>query len=215
MDRRNRRDIVITAGLLAAFALWTAAVCLVDVRAAGPLGSSVGLAALNGFVRDLVGVNMALYAVTDRLGLVPIGVMLAFALLGLGQWVRRGSIRRVDRSLLVLGAFYAAVAAAYLLFEAVAVNFRPVLIDGRLEASYPSSTTTLALCVLPTAAMQLRGRIRHRALGRCAAALLAALAVFMVVGRLLSGVHWFSDIVGGILLSAGLVMLYRLFAPIP
>jgi undecaprenyl-diphosphatase len=30
----------------------------------------------------------------------------------------------------------------------------------------------------------------------------------MVVGRMLSGVHWASDIIGGILLSLGLIMLY-------
>jgi undecaprenyl-diphosphatase len=30
----------------------------------------------------------------------------------------------------------------------------------------------------------------------------------MVAARLASGVHWLTDIIGGILLSAGLVMIY-------
>lgn len=31
---------------------------------------------------------------------------------------------------------------------------------------------------------------------------------FALLGRLISGVHWLSDIIGSILLSAGLVLLY-------
>ena len=86
------------------------------------------------------------------------------------------------------------------------------MIDGKLEASYPSSTTMLALCVLPTAMMQLKTRIHGDAVRRAVLVILAAFSVFMVVGRLISGVHWLSDIVGGVLLSAGLVSLYALAA---
>lgn len=152
--------------------------------------------------------HWALYTLTDWLGLVPIGIALGFAVLGLVQLIRRKSLLKVDRDILILGGFYIVVLAAYLLFETVVINFRPVLIDGKLEASYPSSTTMLALCVLPTAMIQLKTRIRGDAVRRAILGIFVAFTVFMVVGRLLSGVHWLSDIVGGVLLSAGLVPLY-------
>ena len=102
--------------LLAAFVLWTGAICFVDVRMIGPQGSSVGFAGINGFVHTLTGVHVGLYNITDWLGLVPIFVCLGFAILGLAQWIKRKSIRKVDRSILVLGGFYVITIGAYLLF---------------------------------------------------------------------------------------------------
>ena len=98
--------------------------------------------------------------------------------------------------------------AVYFLFETVVINYRPVLIDGYLEASYPSSTTMLVMCVIPTAIMQFKVRIKNKLLQKIIIFTLAAFTVFMVIGRLVSGVHWFTDIVGGAILSAGLVTLY-------
>ena len=202
------------AGLifLAAFALWTVLICTFDIKHVGPMESRVGFAWLNRFVHDLTGVHMALYTLTDWLGLVPAGVAIGFALLGLCQWVKRRHILKVDFSILVLGGFYLAVMAAYLLFEEFPVNFRPVLIEGRLEASYPTSTTLLVLCIMPTAWIQLKNRIKIAASRKILAFAIAAFTVFMVIARLLSGVHWLTDIVGAILLSAGLVSLYSAFA---
>ncbi len=199
------------AGWLAAFILWTVAVRAVDVSPIGPNGSSVGFATLNGWFHRLTGVHMALYTLTDWLGLVPVAVCVAFALLGLYQWIRRRSIREVDADILLLGGVYAVTIAAYLLFESVVVNYRPILIEGRLEASYPSSTTLLTLCVMSTAWMQLRRRMRHGAWRRVMLCVVALFTAFMVVGRLLSGVHWLTDIIGGILLSTALVAWYRCF----
>ena len=210
----KKRSFWIALGLLAAFGLWTAAVCLVDVQPIGPRGTEVGFATLNRFVHRLTGVNWTLYTVTDWLGLVPLAVVMGFGLLGLTQWIRRRHIKRVDRSILVLGTFYVAVLAVFILFEKVVVNYRPVLIEGVLEASYPSSTTMLVLCVMPTAILELRSRIRSSGLGLCLTVLTVAFAAFMVAGRLLSGVHWISDIIGGGMLSAGLVGMYDAFCNI-
>ena len=209
MKRIREKAFRRAMGLLAVFLLWTQAVRFVDVQAIGPQGTSVGFATLNGFVHQLTGVHMTLYTVNDWLGLVPFGFVLGFGCLGLMQWIRRKHLRMVDWDILVLGGFYLAVLAAYAIFEVIPVNYRPVLIEGCLEASYPSSTTMLVLCVIPTAIMQLNARLNHKVLKQSLTLALSAFLVFMVIGRLLSGVHWLTDIIGGALLSGVLVQLYR------
>lgn len=204
----NAKRLVVSLCLLAAFVSWTVVLRFADVRAIGPQDSVVGLAGINRLVHQWTGVHFGLYNLTDWLGLVPIFVCMGFGVFGLGQWIKRKSIRKVDFDILVLGGFYVATIAAYLFFERVVINYRPVLIGGVLEASYPSSTTMLVMCVMPTAMMQLRGRIKKRVLRSLASFAIIVFVAFMVIGRLLSGVHWFTDIVGGALLSAGLVMLY-------
>ena len=209
MKKENQRNFCIATCMLLAFLLWTAAIQFVDVEAIGPQESSVGFATINQFVLNLTGVHMSLYTITDWLGLVPLGFVMGFALLGLIQWVKRKHLLKVDYSILVLGGFYIVVMAAYVLFEVLVINYRPVLINGYLEASYPSSTTVLVMCVMPTAIMQFNARIKNDVPKRCLAYAITAFIVFMVIGRLISGVHWFTDIIGGALLSAGLVLMYR------
>ena len=208
MKKKNKKKLVLGASLVVAFVLWTILVCFVDVRTIGPEGSSVGFATLNGFVHELTGVNWLLYTVTDWLGLVPIAVALGFAILGLVQLIKRKSLWKVDHSILALGVFYIVVMAAYIFFEVVVINYRPTLIDGYLEASYPSSTTMLVMCVMPTVAMQLNARIKNTVFRRCVIITIIVFIAFMVIGRLVSGVHWITDIIGGALFSIGIVTTY-------
>ena len=212
MKKNRLGRLRISLGFLTAFVLWTLAIRQLDVQAIGPKDSTVGFATLNQFIHCLTGVNMTLYTITDWLSIVPLGFVLGFACLGCLQWLQRKRLLAVDRNILVLGCFYLAVMAIFLLFEVLIVNYRPVLIDGRLEASYPSSTTMLVLTVIPTAVMQLNIRIKNAALKKVTTATMIAFLLFMVLGRLVSGVHWFTDIIGGILLSAGLVAAYAAFA---
>ena len=212
MEKKNRKRLVLGTSLVVAFALWTVFVRFIDVQPIGPEGSSVGFATLNGFVHKLMGVNWVLYTITDWLGLVPIAAAFGFAILGLVQLIGRKSLWKVDHSILALGVFYIVVMAVYVLFELVVINYRPTLIEGILEASYPSSTTMFVMCVMPTAAMQLNARIKNSVFRRCTVIAIVAFTAFMVVGRLLSGVHWITDIIGGALLSAGLVTVYDALA---
>ena len=206
-----RKKFQFSIGLLIAFVLWTLLVCCVDVRPIGPEQSAVGFATLNQFVHHMTGVHFTLYHITDWLGLVPIAVCLGFAILGLVQWIRRKNITKVDFDILLLGGFYIVTIGVYLLFESWVINYRPVLIDGYLEGSYPSSTTMLVMCVMPTAIMQFKSRIKNPMFRRIVTSITWAFIAFMVIGRFISGVHWLSDIIGGALFSGGLVMMYRYF----
>ena len=215
MKLNKQAKLIIAAALLTLFAIWTILIKTVDVQAIGPNNSSVGFAAINGFIHSLTGINMSIYTITDWLGLVPLCFIAGFAVSGLIQWIKRRNILKVDKDILALGVFYIIVLTAYFLFEKFIINYRPVLIDGYLEPSYPSSTTLLVLCVIPTAIMQFNRRMSDKNKRLIINIPLAVFTAFMVIGRLISGVHWFTDIIGGILLSAGLVVLYSVFLTEP
>lgn len=212
LKSNNQRQFRAAVCLLVAFVFWTVALRHVDLQAIGPNASVVGFATLNGAFHKLIGVHMSLYILTDWLSLVPFCVVLWFAVQGLFQWITRKSLLKVDHSLLLLGGFYIIVSTNYLFFEQCIINFRPVLICGYLEASYPSSTTMLVMCVMATAGMQANARIKNCIVKRFVTITIAAFTVFMVIARLVSGVHWLTDIIGGLLLSFGLVTGYFAFS---
>ncbi|WP_411676919.1 phosphatase PAP2 family protein [Caproicibacter sp.] len=208
MKKSNQINFAVSGALFSLFVILTIMLMHVDVKPVGPKGSYVGFATLNKWMSERLGVNMLLYHITDWFGVVPVLVALGFAILGLIQLIGRKSLKRVDYSILVLGAFYLLVIGAYLFFEFNIVNYRPVLIQNVLEASYPSSTTLLVLCVMSTAIMQFNRLVKGRAARIAINVVCAVFVAVAVVGRLLSGVHWLTDILGGALLSSALVMLY-------
>ena len=209
MNRSKQKRLIWGGILLLAFILWTVLIQTVDVQPVGVNGTKVGFAAVNTWFHRLTGVHMGIYTVTDWLGLVPIAICMGFGVLGLTQWIRRKSIAKVDRDILLLGGYYILVILGYLIFEMIPINYRPILIEGAMEASYPSSTTLLVLSVTPTLLFQVNRRAKSQTVRRITAAFVVLFSAFMVIGRLVAGVHWLTDIVGSVLLSAGLYSLYR------
>ena len=208
MEKNYRKILFAGILIIMLFALWTTLVICVDVSPAGSRKTPVGFSVLNSFVHNCTGVNMVLYFITDWLSLIPAFIVGLFGLLGLSQWIKRKSVFKVDLDILLLGFFYMVVMAVYIGFEIFVVNYRPILINGILEASYPSSTTVLTLCVMATAAVQRNYRLKNDIMKKYLNTAITVFSVFMVGARFISGVHWFTDIVGGILFSTGLVMIY-------
>ena len=213
--KENKKNTLFAGGIfLIVFILWTILVRTVDVQPIGPNETNVGFAAWNGWFHKLTGVHMELYMITDWLGLIPVFICMIFAGVGLKQWINRRKLFKVDYDILILGIYYVFVILCYLFFEMIPINYRPILIEGRMEASYPSSTTLLVLTVMPTAKLLLRSRIQNPHLRAFVCTAISLFWVFMIVGRLISGVHWFTDIVGGVFLGTGLTQLYKAAANI-
>ena len=195
--------------LTAAFAVWTVLIQIIDVQPVGQNGTNIGFSTFNCRFHQLTGVHMAVYTITDWLGLVPIAVCMIFGAMGLVQWIRRRNLLKVDADLMILGIYYIIVIFCYLIFEMIPINYRPVPIDGRMEASYPSSTTLLVLSVMPTLIEQMNRRMGNKKWKQILTISAILFSVLMTFGRLISGVHWFTDIVGSVLLSEGLFCLYQ------
>lgn len=209
MNKSEKKSLLMGIISLAMFAVWTVLILTVDVQPLGQNGTSIGFATFNCWFHHFTGVNMAIYTITDWMGLVPVVICLVFAGIGLVQLIKRRSIFRVDADIMILGVYFVIVFLAYAIFEIIPINYRPILIEGRMEASYPSSTTLLVLSVMPALVEQIKRRLSGIRVKQIITIAAIAFSVFMVTGRLISGVHWFTDIVGGELLSAGLFMLYK------
>ena len=180
----------------------------VDVAVVGPEGAKIGLSKLNVAIHDLFGVHMAWYKVTNVLGYLAILIGLCFAAIGGLQLIYRRSILKVDKEILLLGGLYVVTVLFYILFEKVVVNYRPILMpDGEgLEASFPSSHTMLSCVILGSGLELLKKYARKdKTIQTALTAVFAVMLALIVAGRLLSGVHWFTDILGGILLSVALL----------
>ena len=208
---REKRKIFLFVGTICTltFVVWTILLQKIDVQPLGVEGTMIGFATLNCWFHQLTGVHMSLYVITDWLGLVPIVVCLLFGVIGALQLIRRKKLFDVDYDILCLGLYYMIVIAAYLIFEEIPINYRPILIAGNKEVSYPSSTTLLVLCVMPTLVEQVTRRLKRKGVKEFVAIIAVGFSTFMVVGRLVSGVHWITDIIGATLLSTGLFSLYK------
>ena len=204
---KKRNNFLISTILILLAVVFTILVKVVDVESVVVTGTNIGFYTLNKFIFDKIGVNMMWYYITDWLGLIPIFIALVYALMGLVQLLKRRSLFKVDKDIMILGLFYIIVIFIYIFFEKVIVNYRPILIDDLLEASYPSSHTLMTLCLCGSSII-----FNKRNFSSFFSKIINILSVFIIVvtviGRLLSGVHWFTDIVGGILIASALLMCF-------
>lgn len=208
--KKNEKNTLITGTImLILFAVWTVLIQTVDVQAVGQNGTDIGFAGLNVWFHKTTGVHMWVYTVTDWLGLVPIFICMIFGVVGLVQLIKRRSLLKVDKDIILIGIYYILVIFGYLIFEMIPINYRPILIEGRMEASYPSSTTLLVMSVMPTFAFQVHRRIRNTKVRYGIYAFTVLFTAFMVVGRTVAGVHWLTDIAGSVMLSSGLYLIYQ------
>ncbi len=205
----KKKNIIISIVLVLVAIFYTILVKSIDLQAIGPNGSIVGFATINKFFSNLIGVNMSLYKLTEYLGYLALLLAFNYALIGILQLFKRKSLLKIDKEIIILGIFYVIVIGLYIFFEKVIINYRPVLIDGVLEASYPSSHTLLALCICGSSLIINKYLFKDKKSAKYGNIIAIILMISILLGRLISGVHWLSDIIGGVLISLALLTIFK------
>ena len=214
--QKKTGNFIITGIWVILFILFTVLIQTVDVNAIGPKDSSVGFASINGLVHEFLGVHRLWYTITYWLGFIPLSTAGVFAVIGLMQLVQRRSLLKLDKSIIALGIFYGVTIIVYVLFEFYIVNYRPILIDGYLEASYPSSHTMMACCFMAAAMLECGVLVKDKTVNLIVRIASVIIMAVIVIGRLVSGAHWFTDIIGGLLISGALIMgFYSVLSMLP
>ena len=208
LSKKRKMLIGMCLMLLIVSVIFTLLIKFVDVRGIAPDGSNVGFASINSFFKDLFKFNNTWYEVSNVLGFIAILIAALYALLGCYQLVQVKKISKVDKRLIALGGFYVVFAILYVLFDRVAINVRPVMLDGELEASFPSTHTMLALCICGSSILISKYFVTHKEIRKFLDVICWLLMISIVVTRMLSGVHWFTDILGGIIISLFLLMMF-------
>ena len=203
----RKRNIIVSSVLFVVSIIYTILVKNIDVKPIGPNSSSVGFSTFNNWFRNLIGSNMTIYKITEVLGLLLFLIVFIYGTIGLYQLVKRKNLLKVDREILVLGGLYLFMMVVYVLFEKVVINYRPILIDNELEASYPSSHTILALCIA-LSSLKVSKRYFNKNYVKKINICTLVLMGLVFLGRTISGVHWISDIIGGVLISFMLLSIF-------
>ena len=205
----KKRNIIVSIVLTIVSVVYTLLVKKVDVRAIGPNNSKVGFGALNEWFSKLIGSNMVIYKITEVLGIILLLLVVIYGCIGIGQLIKRKNILKVDRQIIILGCLYVLMMVVYVLFEKVSINYRPILIDDVLEASYPSSHTILSLCV-GLSSLKVSKKYFNKKYIKKISLITIILMSLVLLGRIISGVHWISDIIGGVIISLTLLSYFNL-----
>ena len=200
--------IIISLLLLIISVMYIILIKNLDVASIGPNNTKVGLSTINKSFHSTFGYNNILYKLTKYLGVIPILLAVMYALIGLYELKTKKSLFKVDKRLIFLGVFYILVLFVYILFEKLAINYRPVILDGELEASFPSSHTILALCFCGSSLIASKYFITNKKTRKIIDIFSLVVMILIVIGRTLSGVHWLTDIIGGIIISGFLLSLF-------
>lgn len=203
--KKEKKDMLVTGTLLLASMLFTMLVCTMDVAAIGPKGSQIGLSALNQFVFQHIGVNSLWDKAGDVIMAAALLVAATMAIRGFLQLFRRKHILKVDTGILMAGGIYVVCVLCYFIFEKASLNYRPVLVAGVLEASYPSSHVMIVTLIMTTTCLYLRTSCKNTKLLQN---ICIAVVVLIIITRILSGMHWFTDIIAGLLFASTLTMVY-------
>ena len=207
--KESKKYLISSIILVLIAIIFTVLVKVIDKGAIGPNDTVVGFQAINDYIKNMFPFNNTLYKITKYAGFIPLIFGLYYAFIGFMQLVKKKSLKKVDSKIYLIAGFYIVVLILYVLFDKIAINYRPVIIDNELEPSYPSTHVLLAMCFCLSSVIISKYYMKKDTIRKIVNIATWILMLFIVVGRMMCGCHWFTDIVGGVLISLALLNIFN------
>ena len=207
MKIRQSNAICITSFFL--FIIFTFLVENFDLKPIGIQNSMVGMATINQFFKEILGQSELWYNITTITGIITLFIVLGFFIFGVIQFIKRKKIAKVDFDIILFDVYIIFLILIYWIFETYLINYRPIMLEKVLEPSYPSSHTFFVSSIMGVVIIIFNNRIKNGVFKNIIKIFSFLIIILTVFGRFMSGVHWFTDILGGVILSILLIFLYN------
>lgn len=206
----KKRYLIISCASLLLFLLFLIMLYTVDVKNIGAGVTKVGLCFINN--HSFMASNASMWdKISDVCMYLGIGVIGALFILGVVQLIQRKNILKVDKEILVFGCLVVLMIIIWLFFDKVLiVNNRPILVDGKVECSFPSTHIMITSFALLSGSYYLFKKINKKHLTIIMYVASAIIVTICFLGRVLSGMHFLTDAVCGLLM--GLFLFFSLLA---
>lgn len=210
----KKTNYLLSLILLVIVIAYTILVAKVDVKPVGPVNpatgvtSEVGFSTINSAIAKKLEYNSTFYKISKYAGYLAFAFIAFYGVIGLAQLIKKKNLKDINKVLYALAVFYVCVAIVYALFEVLTINYRPVVMENELEASYPSSHTMLAICVCGSSLIVSHYLVKKEGFKILLNIAAVIMMILIVVTRTLSGVHWFTDIVGAIIISVFMLQTF-------
>ena len=146
--------------------------------------------------------------ISDVILVASIASLAVFVFLGIYQIFTRKSLLKVDRRLLWMILPLLLMTITYVVFDKFFVlNVRP---NGSGETSFPSTHVMVVATIFMLIAINLPYYIKSKAICIVLDLAMLALLVLVCVGRVLSEMHWLSDVLGGLAFALIFAFIYYL-----
>lgn len=211
MKENNKRNKFAAVLITALTVLFTIMVVTFDVQAIGPNGTSVGFASINKVFADLFAYNENFDKISDVIMYFSFLLVLAAVFMGVVELVKRKSLFKVDSEIIVYGVVLVILVILKVAFDKIALNYRPVLVPGEteLEASFPSTHAMISTALFAGFCMVINPYLKDKKIKTTVNALIGILIALEVVCRVIAGVHWLTDIIGGLLFAFTLAVAMK------
>lgn len=183
-------------------------ILLMTVDRANNIYKQIGLFSFNKlFLVDYS--NEAWDEFSDVILYISLLFILGLAIYGFYQLSKKRSLFKVDKDIIFIGCGLAILAFVWLVFDKlIDVNYRPIAISGTAQTSFPSTHTMIAAFVLLAATRAILKRngneIKYQLLAYSGSSILILLCS---LGRILSKMHWATDVLGGLFIGVGLFFI--------